>query len=191
MITRKDQLVERELRRMQELLKSLIPGIDVDDPNLDAAELRKLCTSATQKSFTRDTSSDSGRSSPVSDNSSAEEDSKRLETILELTGTLDLDENGNWDYHGHSSGSLFLWRLGEQFRGLHNNASTSKRHLELQPTLRATMMLGDPFSDGYRPALIPLPPKETALDLASSTLDDACALMNFVHQGSFYTMFNR
>ncbi|KAH8803012.1 fungal-specific transcription factor domain-containing protein [Xylogone sp. PMI_703] len=186
------QLAERKLRRLQELLKSLIPDIDVDDPNLDVADLRKALVPPRKEHSDEQKCLEEPEYLPSVSNRSSTDEDPVLETILELTGRLDIDEHGNWDYLGHSSGSLFLRRLGEQFCGLHNSGSINKKNLlKLQPTLQAFETFEETFSDGYISILTPLPPKETALDLVSSTLDDACALINFVHQPSFYNMFHR
>lgn len=37
-----------------------------------------------------------------------------LESMVSNTGSLDLDEEGNLDFHGHSSGRIFLCKMRSQ-----------------------------------------------------------------------------
>jgi hypothetical protein len=179
---------------MQKLLEAVVPGVDVNDPSVDASELSKLRTFTTQEEQSiQKPQTDSGSSLLLLQRSGTGEDAT-LETILEVNGQLDLDEHGNWDYHGHSSGSAFLRLLGEYFGNLHSNGLGKNTLLKLHsaPQIFETLgVLDDDPLGGCLPTLVPLPPKETALDLVSSTLDDACALISFVHQPSFYRMFHR
>ena len=42
----------------------------------------------------------------------------QLRSMIESTGQLDIDESGNLDFHGGSSGAVFVRRMREQFGDL-------------------------------------------------------------------------
>lgn len=143
-------------------------------------------------------SQSTGRSQTSLDKSAsageAEKDS--LELMVENTGQLDLDDRGHWDFHGHSSGLVFLRQLREQFGDL--IGSTEGRTTAFMRKTRAHSQVFDsPKSaadspmDTNLPNTQDLPPRDCAEQLCSNSLNDACALMGFVHQPTFYAMFNR
>ena len=63
-------------------------------------------------------------------------------------------------------------------RNLHEAFESPKPHVE-SPT------------DSNHPHTHELPSRECAQSLCGYALDDACAVMRFVHQPTFYVMFNR
>lgn len=124
----------------------------------------------------------------------AEKDSL-LESMVQRTGTLDLDDRGNWDYHGHSSGLIFLRRMKQQFGDLMGQAEGhGSSFLKTQSRAR---VLDSPGSAADSPMSfnIPntqdLPSKACGIELSKNALEDACALMRFVHQPTYYAMFDR
>ncbi len=118
-----------------------------------------------------------------------------LESMVENTGSLDLDDQGHWDFHGHSSGLVFLQRMREQFGDL--IGSTESRAALYIRTRAQSQVLGSPSSTGESPMdnglpnTHDLPPREVARQLCVNSLNDACALMRFVHQPTFYVLFDR
>ena len=119
-------------------------------------------------------------------------DEAQLESMVQSTGTLDLDDNGNWDYHGVSSGWTFLRRLRAQM----GPSFSDPRHWK-KPKLPAMLESQSPRSpsesplDGQSPVTHDLPPIETARKLCRNALDDACALMRFIHQPTFYQRMDK
>ncbi|KAH8815871.1 fungal-specific transcription factor domain-containing protein [Xylogone sp. PMI_703] len=119
----------------------------------------------------------------------------QLRSMIESTGQLDIDERGNWDFHGNSSGRIFLKRLREQFGGL---LATEKgipflprpRHQPLGMLDSPRSSSDSPLESGL-PNVADLPSRETARALANDSLNSACALLRFVHQPSFYNMLDR
>jgi hypothetical protein len=177
------------MRRAEALLKIVAPEIDLNDPKYSNGmpEGLQILTS--------------GRSAGIHPNgspsTSAQEQESMLESMVQSTGSLDLDDRGHWDYHGHSSGMVFLRRLREQFGDMMGEAEGKGAvFLTRQPV---TQVFDSPRSgNGESPTLdsgLPntgdLPSKKNARQLCELALDDAAALMRFIHQPTFYEMFDR
>lgn len=95
--------LETRLARAEALLKTVLPDVDLNDPNLDA-------TIADRQSSNAKTSK--GRAAMTD----AEQDAQ-LSSMIAMTGQLDLDEHGRWDFHvsigslSLPSSSTFLYKL--------------------------------------------------------------------------------
>ena len=175
--------LESKLQRAQNILKAISPELDVDSPNLEADMLSKLGVLA----------NDGVISTPVKSEASSMPQDIPLETVLEATGQLDLDEQGNWSYHGHLSSSAFHRRLGEQFSAAGDKGhgkSTVITVGSIPPIEESPRSPEDRLFEQALDSML-LPPKDVALDLISSALDEGCALLKFVHEPSFYSMFHR
>ena len=113
----------------------------------------------------------------------------QLESMVQSTGTLDLDDSGNWDYHGGSSGYTFLRRVRAQF-GEH--AFIDPRQIPAGRHPRRSTMMDTPTStsgsptDNSLPSPQDLPPFQVAKALCRNALDDCCAVMRPLHQPTFY-----
>jgi hypothetical protein len=57
-----------------------------------------------------------------------------LETVLEATGQLNLDEQGDWSYHGHGSSSAFKRRIGVRFGSVSDSGLRKNTVLWLRST---------------------------------------------------------
>jgi hypothetical protein len=124
----------------------------------------------------------------------ATEQDVQLETVLDATGRLDLDESGIWRYQGHGSSSAFMRRLGERF----GDVSDSGLGKDTVLRLRSMSQIFEPSRDAEEQSyadsthdFIQLPSRELAFDLTSSALNDACSILNFIHKPTFYSMFDR
>lgn len=115
---------------------------------------------------------------------------------MENSGSLDLDDQGHWDYHGHSSGIIFMQRLRKQ---IGNVISMPIRPLQNKST-PLFQMLESPNSQSESPQELnnpnspptqDLPSKDVARRLCRSALDHACILMRPVHEPSFWATFDR
>ena len=124
------------------------------------------------------------------------DDDSLLESMVADTGTLDLDDEGNWDFHGSSSGRIFLQRMRHQLGDLmgkpepmpfvnHSNVTPRSQPVESPRTS------GDTPIDPSLPKTHDLPAKHCALLLCGNALDDAGAMIRVVHQPTFYAMFHR
>ena len=116
-----------------------------------------------------------------------------LETVLEVNGQHDLDELGNWSYHGHGSSSAFIRRIGERFGNISDAGLGRNTVLRLRSVTSMEESSKDPEDQSYESAKdsVMLPPKDIALDLLSSALDEACAALRFFHEPSIYSMVDR
>jgi hypothetical protein len=175
-------------------LKALLPNLDVDNPNLDANTLSKLRLPSTEAQTVIQpgvgTSDTATRSLP---HTGTEKD-VALETVLEATGQLDLDGLGNWSYHGHGSSSAFIRRLGEQFGNISDSGVGKNTVLRLRSMPQIRESPGSSDDQSCKSSMqdsVPLPPRDVALDLTSSALNEACTILRFIHQPSFYSMFDR
>ena len=121
----------------------------------------------------------------------------QLRSMIESTGQLDIDESGNFDFHGGSSGAVFVRRMRERFGDL-LGGEHSGPFLPRLPRLKPLGSLYDsprssiesPLEAGI-PNTMDLPPREIAKVLCENSLNCACALLRFVHQPTFYRMFDR
>ena len=130
----------------------------------------------------------------VNSHQSAIEQDVPLETVLQAAGELDLDEQGNWSYHGHGSSPAFIRRIGEQFSNVSDTGRGKSTLLRLrpEPQIHDSPRNSDGQSvEGSTQDSISLPPRDVALELTLSALNDACAILKFVHHPSFYSMFDR
>lgn len=177
------------------LLKTVLPDVDLDNPHFDTGVPQRMHPSVTQNNSPVAVQTLSCLQSAYPDQVREVEDDSLLESMVDTTGSLDLDDQGFWDYHGHSSGIVFLRRMREQFgdlmgksegyglpflkaRNLHEAFESPKSNLE------------SPM-DSNHPNAHDLPTKEYARSLCGYALNDACAVMRFVHQPTFYAMFDR
>jgi hypothetical protein len=125
-----------------------------------------------------------------------QEDSQKdaqLRSMIESTGQLDLDERGDWDFHGGSSGAVFLRRMRENFGGLLGGDAKAPflpRPPRPKSSFDSPRSMGSPFETGL-PNTADLPSKEVALLLCHCALSRACSLLRFVHGPTFYEMFDR
>lgn len=176
------------MHRAEALLRTFVPNIDLNDTNIDNLVQQRQANPGTDK-IKSETLQPNLKSEQGHDDQDAE-----LQSMIETTGQLDLDDNGYWDFHGGSSGAVFLSRMREQFGGL---LGASKAPLLPRPPRPAATQLESPRSsynspvDGGLPNTVDLPPKETARLLAVNALTCACALMKFVHGPTFWEMFDR
>lgn len=110
-----------------------------------------------------------------------------LETMVDNSGCLDRDDQGHWDYHGHTSGIIFVRRLRKQL---------GAADIPITRPGAMSQILGSPKSsdsplDASLPPTHDLPPRAAARRLCHNALDDACALMRFVHEPSFFASLDR
>ncbi|KAI9846113.1 MAG: hypothetical protein M1837_004369 [Sclerophora amabilis] len=193
------EALENRLHRAETLLKTVMPDIDLDNPDLDAGVPQRLHAPARTQGKSSDgadpstTSTTSIKDEP--DAGGGTESESLLESMVETTGQLDLDDQGYWDFHGHSSGLAFLRRMREQFGDLigpepRNTLFTKPRSLG-QAFDTPKSLADSPMDPPPTSHTADLPSKEVAEELVSNALDDACAVMRFVHQPSFYALFDR
>ncbi|KAG9232522.1 fungal-specific transcription factor domain-containing protein [Amylocarpus encephaloides] len=177
--------LEKRLQRAETLLRAACPNVDLDDPNIDVIIAQRQADSA--KTLPQ------GIAGSTSAEESESEQDAQLRSMITSTGQLDLDENGRYDFHGMSSGSVFIGRMREQFGGL----LKEDRNSPFLPKIPRPSVFGSPgsaadspFETGL-PNTVDLPNKAKAIALCRNAIDLACSLLRFVHQPSFYGMVDR
>lgn len=181
------EALEARLHKVEALLRIVAPDIDMDDPKFDVLMPQQILASRKTKK-NPSAVEPSEPNVPVNTESG---DESLLESMMENTGALDLDDQGHWDYHGQSSGLIFMRRFREQFKDL--AIADPKSFAKTKPL---TQVLESPMSlsDSPKEALVhfqDLPPKEIAKELCKNALEQACSLMRFAHQPTFYAMLDR
>jgi hypothetical protein len=171
------EALETRLHKAEAILRSVLPGIDFDDPKYDARGIEQLIASST---------ANQPRVSK-SDRIKAEDDAQ-IQTMVDRTGSLDLDDQGHWDFHGHSSGFAFMRKFRSQFG---DTLMVDPRIPASHYTRNISQILESPKSsisspyDHSTPAT-DLPPREVAMELCRNSLDDCCSLMRPLHRPSFF-----
>ncbi|KAJ3519019.1 hypothetical protein NM208_g14297 [Fusarium decemcellulare] len=174
------EALENRLQRAESLLHKFMPDVDLADPNLDPAiqqEFRNRENARTQAAKARQTQPDPNDA--------------HLTSMIDSVGQLDLDEKGSWDFHGISSGAVFLKRMKEHFRGM--LGPTGKAPLlpraERPPGLDSPSSVGTPFSAVS--SFPELPPKDVARKLCYYSLSCATCLVRIVHVPTFYDQMEK
>lgn len=109
---------------------------------------------------------------------------------MDNSGCLDRDDQGHWDYHGHTSGIIFVRRLRKQL-GATDIPITRPRAMSHMLESPNSASVSDSPQDALLSPTHDLPPRAVASRLCHNALDDACALMRFVHEPSFYASLER
>ncbi len=190
------EALEGRLQRAETVLRTVLPGVDLDDPNLATTVMQRMNVSLTEEKSPVEGSINSEPSSaslPRLGEWERDQESL-LESMVEKTGSLDLDDQGYWDFHGHSSGLVFLRRMREKFGDwmghLQEHGLPPAKTRKLAPAFDSPNS-GANSPDSMLPNLHDLPSRETARRLCEHALDDACALVPFVHKPTFYHMLSR
>ena len=107
--------------------------------------------------------------------------------MVRSTGQLDLDEQGNLEYHGHSSGLSFVRRMREQLGDMMGPEGHATPFVKSRPM---SQVFDSPRSTNDSPwdSTIPghdLPPKEVARALCDNAIEDGGSLLRVVHYPSF------
>lgn len=185
------EALENRLQRAEALLRTFMPNVDINDPNFDSI-LQQRQASVSAASVTSDLPS-----GPTNDHESTDTaQDAQIRSMIETTGQLDLDERGYWDFHGGSSGTVFLKRMREQFGGLLGNEGgvflpKIPRSSMSGPLMDSPQSFMDSPLESGLPNVMDLPSREVARVLADNSLNKAGALLRFVHEPSFFEMFNR
>ncbi|KAJ5684143.1 uncharacterized protein N7477_000488 [Penicillium maclennaniae] len=175
------EALEARMHKAEAILRSLLPDVNLDDPQLDEKQIPPQTPQLGPPTTPKPTSL------PETGPEGGEEG--LLETMVDNSGCLDRDDQGHWDYHGHTSGMIFVRRLRKQLGATDVPITKTSRNM--------TQMLESPISnsgspqDGSLPPTHDLPPRVVARRLCHNAIDDACSLMRFVHEPSFFASFDR
>lgn len=172
------EALEQRLHKAEAILRSVLPGIDLEDPKFDARGVEQIIETTRARLHGRQPST-----------GKPQDDDGEIEPMVDQLGLLDLDDQGQWDFHGHSSGYAFMRKFrsqfGEQFLPLANPRLTSKAR-NIAHLLESPKSAQSSPYDSTLPANVELPPREAAIELCRNTLDDCCALMRPLHRPTFF-----
>jgi hypothetical protein len=169
-----------------------MPDVDLADPNLDPAIQQEFQNREKQRTV-QNGKQRSGQTSSSGSEPNANE--AQLTSMIDSIGQLEMDDKGGWDFHGISSGAVFLKRMKEHFRGMLGPVSK----VPFLP--RAERPAGLTNLDSPSPApntpystvstAVELPPKEVTRNLCYYSLSCATCLVRIVHVPSFYEKLER
>lgn len=123
----------------------------------------------------------------------ADSQNELLETMIEETGRLHIDDGGNCTYRGHFGGLTLLEAIQDRCRRILTWPDQSRDGALPQEAPMALDYFDLFTSERSRTSarINLLPPKTVATYLITAALDDACCLIHFVHRPSFDSMFHR
>ncbi|KAL6157754.1 Gypsy retrotransposon integrase-like protein 1 [Exserohilum turcicum] len=112
--------------------------------------------------------------------------------MVKATGQLDLDEEGNWDYQGHSSGLSFmrgLRQFDDMFQIPADESSSFKQRTMLYDAPSPSVLsLTGPMSS---PVNVPLPNRDEARALCDNAIIQYSAMLRVVHLPTFHKQMDR
>ncbi|KAL5335773.1 fungal-specific transcription factor domain-containing protein [Aspergillus crustosus] len=199
------EALENRLHKAEALLHVVLPDLNLDDPQFDVHATEQLLQAIKREHLQQPQAQVQAQAPPQAPpqpetNNPAEApapdgagDESLLESMVEKSGCLDLDDEGHWDYHGHTSGTIFLRRLRKQL-GV-TQPGSAEIPLRARPALQHFLESPKSTSESPQESSLPpthdLPPRDVARRLCHNALEDACSLIRFVHEPSFYRMLNR
>jgi len=185
------EALENRLQRAEGLLRKFMPDFDLNDPNLDPSVQQEFQNRARARAQAAKLKKEEEEQNPGSHDA-------QIRSMIETIGQLDLTDGGEWDFHGISSGAVFLRRMKEHFRGWiapEERTSTFPKPHKVpgmfnldSPSLRGIAI--SPF-DSAQQNVYDLPNKKRALELCHYSLNCATCLLRFVHIPSFYETVDR
>lgn len=193
------EALETRLQRAEALLRKFAPDVDLADPDLDPAvqqefRSREQARAKAMRLKAEEMAQESDAQDP------------QIMSMIETIGQLELNEGGEWDFHGISSGAVFLRRMKEHFSGILGNdyripflprPSRSAGMFTLDSP-RSSAAGGSPWdaagggsSSQQQPNIYDLPPQERVRTLCYYALQCATCLLRIVHIPSFYESLGR
>ncbi|KAF2637231.1 hypothetical protein P280DRAFT_521384 [Massarina eburnea CBS 473.64] len=186
------EALETQLKRAKGILSLIIPTLDLNDASIDA-HLQSGILPQLPPGMSRQPQNP--RVAQRREPDPRPEPDSHLESMVKATGQLDLDEDGNWDYRGHSSGLSFMRRMQQDFGHIIGEKPSTGLFAKYRTY---SQILDSPSSNHPSPAdstnvsaATDLPPKEEARRLCDKALIDAGAMLRVVHLPSFYKSLDR
>ncbi|KAE9972497.1 hypothetical protein BLS_004014 [Venturia inaequalis] len=181
------EALEKQLNRAIAILRLVLPEADLNDPNLEAKMAQGMfripetrsTAPATNGVYNLQTAPDGGVDS-------------QLESMVRSTGQLDLDEQGNLEYHGHSSGLSFVRRMREQLGDVMGPEGQGTPFVKSRPM---SQVFDSPRSTHDSPFDVTsigpeLPPRDVARLLCDNAILDAASILRVVHYPTFIKQFD-
>ena len=189
------EALENKLQRAEALLRNVLPNVDLDDPNADLVVAQPMHLSTNQGFQPHPSQARPWVPTGMSQQGNEGEKESVLESMVSNTGSLDLDDQGNWDFHGHSSGRVFLRKMRERFGDLMGQTADGQHAMpslnSISQSSESPKSSADQPQDPNLPNTRDLCAKSWALLLTSNALDDACAILRLVHRPTFDAMLHR
>ncbi|KAH8692744.1 putative C6 transcription factor [Talaromyces proteolyticus] len=191
------EALESRLHRAEALLRILAPDLNINDPSLDTASSQEIAAIYRQQSqLGISPPKPTSTNAPSQEPSSSEcADESLLQTMMENSGSLDLDDQGHWDYHGHSSGVIFMQRLRKQLGNFVTPPRALSKPRSISQILETPKSQSESPQDSSHNSNLPpthdLPPRSVADKLCRNSFDHACVLMRCLHEPSFSAMVDR
>ncbi|KAL8772959.1 MAG: hypothetical protein Q9209_001979 [Squamulea sp. 1 TL-2023] len=191
------EALENRLEKAESLLKTVLPDVNLDDPECDAMMPQRMHAPIKQEEQSPNNGVKAGLAMHAADGDATTEAGRDslLESMVLETGSLHLDDQGHWDFYGQSSGMIFLRRMREHFGDLLAKFDDTGLPFMKSSSVSGRLMSprsasADPI-DSTRNNVQDLPARSCAQKLCNCALDDAAALFPFVHKPTFYKMFDR
>ncbi|TKX23554.1 fungal specific transcription factor domain-containing protein 32 [Elsinoe australis] len=190
------EALEQRVHRAEGLIQMIAPNLDLNDPALEIAVRHGYIPGLKgppQQEKAKMPPAQPPRSQTLPEPLEAKQEND-LESMIRAVGLLDMDENGYWDYHGHSSGLSFVRRMREQLGDLMGPDTGTTPFIKSRPV---SNVLDSPKSTSVESpmdSLSPtsdLPPENVARELAASALTMHSVVLRIVHVPSFWTSFKR
>ncbi|PWY92343.1 hypothetical protein BO70DRAFT_357455 [Aspergillus heteromorphus CBS 117.55] len=209
------EALENRLHKAEALLRVVLPDLNLDDPQFDVHASEQMLAAINREKQQQEQPPQQQqqqqqqpllsapipaagrRRSSVALAGSADSgdanggDESLLESMVDNHGYIDLDDQGHWDYHGHSSGMSFIRRLRKQLGSSDIQPPSIRSRPVSQTKFDSPKSMSESPQDAVLPPTHDLPPREVARRLCHNALDDGCSLMRFVHEPSFFAMFDR
>ncbi len=173
------EALEARLQRAESLLQEVMPGVDLTDPNLEPSVQQEFRNREKARARAAERSSGDPNRPPRPD----ESQDAQIMSMIESIGQLELKESGEWDFHGISSGAVFLRRMKEHFQSLLGNEY--RIPFLPRPALPPGLFSLDSPKSTTSTTYV-LPPIERVRTLCYYSLDCATCLLRVVHQPTFY-----
>lgn len=114
-----------------------------------------------------------------------------LETMVDATGQLSIDERGNCDYCANISGLALVRRIREKCDALLEGSQEDQSSQSPESFQPLTSPVRSPStSEGCKPRHC-LPPRDVAIQYVAAAFNCALTLVRFVHEPSFYAHLDR
>ncbi|TLD20426.1 hypothetical protein PspLS_08335 [Pyricularia sp. CBS 133598] len=199
------EALESRLQRAETLLRKFMPDVDLADPKLDPTVQQEFANRerARTKAAAASGAEKPKKEEPVVNGEATKKQEDQLLSMIESIGHLDLIDGNEWDFHGNSSGAVFLKRLKEQMGLLNSDTKApflprKSRYpgmfsLDSPPSFTSSPWDTSTGSDAGAavPAMYELPPKDVAQNLCYFSLNCATCLLRIVHIPSFNDMVER
>jgi len=187
------EALETQLKRAKGIFSLIFPTLDLSDSTIDAHLQNGMLPPLPVGGNRQHQPQHSARVVQRHELAARVEPSdSQLESMVQATRQLDLDEDGNWDYYGQSSGLSFMRRIQQDFGHIIGDKMPFKYRPYSQVLDSGSSAHTSPADmSTIHAAAIDLPRREEARQLCECALFDAGALLRVVHLPSFFKSFDR